>query len=182
MKTTTIIVGALLLMATVMPTTVTAQQQSSQTTVEQELHSIGLRTGKVVKLLEELVAQRAEEQRLKRLQIAVLVLQLRSTVIAGIEDRIRTLGDRAEAEQARATQLEAEIQRVNERALDDSIKGPMRKRLENSKNQLEDQLEIATQRAWSFEKQILNLQNELSEKRRNVEALEEIVMEGLNNL
>lgn len=182
MKTTTRIVGMLLFTAVVVPLTVTAQQQSSQTSVEQELRSLGLRTGEIVKLLEELVAQQAEDQGLKRLQVAVLALQLRSTAIAGIEERIRTLEDRAMDANENAARLEAEIERINERALDDSVKEGARNRLENSKKQIEGQLEIVSQRAWTYERQILDLQNELAGKRRNVEALEEIVTEWLNNL
>ena len=182
MKKTTTIVGGLMLLATFVPFTVTAQQQSSQTTVERELRSLGIRTGEVVKLLEELVAQRAEDQRLRRLQVAVLALQLRSTAISDIEGRIRTLEDQAMAANDRATQFQAEIERLDERALDDSIKEGVRRRLENAKAQVEAQIETATHRAWTLEKKILDLQNDLSEKRRNVEALEEIVMQGLSDL
>ncbi len=182
MKSTTMIAGVSLSIATLIPITLAAQQQSSQTTVEQELRSLENRTGEIVRLLQELVAQRAEDQRLKKLQIAVLALQLRSTVISGIENRIRTLEDRVAAEQMTVSQLEAEIRRIEDRALDDSVKEPARRRLENSKKQMEGQLEISSQRVWSIEKQILDLQNDLAEKKRDVEELEEIVMEGLSNL
>ena len=182
MKTTTMIVGVFLSIATLAPCALTAQQQSSQTTVERELRSLEHRTGEIVRLLQELVTQRAEDQRLKRLQVAVLVLQLRSTVINDIENRIRDLEDRTASENQKVAQIEAEIQRLDQRAQDDSIKEGARQRLENSRNQMADQLEMASQRAWSLEKQILDLQNELTEKRRNVKSLEEIVMEGLNNL
>ena len=182
MKTKAGIVAVLMFAATVAPLTVTAQQKSSPTSVEKDLRSLRLRTGEIVKLLEELVAQQAEDQRLKRLQVAVLALQLRSTVISGFEERIRTLEDRAAEANERAAQLEAELQRINERALDESIKEGPRLRLQNSMTQIESQLELAKQRAWNYEKKILDLQNELNGKKRNVEALEEIVMEGLNNL
>ena len=182
MKTRTMFVGVSLSIATLVPFTVTAQQQPSQSTIDRELRSLDQRTGEIVKLLQEHVVQRAEDQRLKKLQIAVLALQLRSTAISDIEGRIRTLSDRATAANERTVQLEAEIERINERALDDSIKEGARERLENQKNQIESQIEIASQRAWSLEKEILDLQNELIEKRRNVEALEEIVMQGLSDL
>jgi hypothetical protein len=176
------IVAVSLSILTLVPITLTAQQQSSQPTIERELRSLENRTGEIVSLLRELVAQSAEDQRLKRLQVAVLALQLRSTVISGIEERIRTLQDRAAEANENAARLEAEIERINQRALDDSIKEGPRQRLQNSKKQVEMQLEIISQRAWTYEKQILDLQNELNEKKRNVEDLEEIVMEGLNNL
>ena len=182
MKTTTMIAGVSLSIATLIPITLTAQQQPAQTTVERELRSLENRTGEIVKLLEELVVQRAEDQRLKRLQVAVLALQLRSTAIAGIEGRIRTLEDRAMDANENSARLEAEIERINERALDDSVKEGARNRLENSRKQIESQLEIVSQRAWTYERQILDLQNELAGKRRNLEALEGIVTEWLNNL
>jgi hypothetical protein len=182
MKTTTMIAGVSLSLATLAPITLAAQQQPTQATVESELRSLGDRTGEIVRLLKEIVAQNAEDQRLKKLQVAVLALQLRTTVITAVEDRIRTLEDRAAEANERVAQLEIEIERINQRALDDSIKEGPRLRLQNSKKQVESQLEIASQRAWSYERQVLDLQNELTEKRRDVEALEEIVMEGLKNL
>jgi chromosome segregation ATPase len=166
-----------------MPFSVHAQQESSQTTVERELRMLGDRTAEVIRLLEELVAQRAEDQRLRRIQVAVLALQLRSTAITSIEERIRTLEDRAASANQRVAQLEAEIERIDKRMMDASMrKAEGRKRLEDSKSQAETQLEIATQRAWSYESQILDLQNDLNDKQQNMEALEGIVMEWLGDL
>jgi len=182
MKKSTMVLGVSLAFATFLPFSASAQQQPAQTSVERELRSLGNRTGEIVRLLEELVAQRAEDQRLRRLQVAVLALQLRSTGISSIEERIRNLEDRVATAKEQVSQIEAELERLTQRALDDSIKPEGRRRLEASRGQMESQLELANQRAWNYERQILDLQNDLNSKRGNVEALEEIVMEGLSSL
>ena len=51
-----------------------AAQQTAPGTVEEELHALRLHTGETVNLLRELITQGAEDQKLKRLQVAVLAI------------------------------------------------------------------------------------------------------------
>jgi len=46
----------------------------------------------------------------------------------------------------------------------------------------EAQIDMIEERIWLVERQIVDLENELAAKRRDVNALEEIVMEGLGEL
>jgi hypothetical protein len=52
---------------------------------------------------------------------------------------------------------------------------------ESNRQMVVRQIDLAQQRTWSFERLVLDLQNELAAKQREVEALEEIVMEGLSD-
>ena len=159
-----------------------AAQQTAPGTVEEELHALRLHTGQTVNLLRELITQGAEDQKLKRLQVAVLALQLRSTAIGEIEARIRTLEDRAAAANEELAQLDAERERVDVIAERDSTPDAEREHLSAMKTMFESQIDMIKERVWLIKSQIVDLQNELAAKRRDVDALEEIVMEGLSDL
>lgn len=164
------------------PSAATAQERSSVPTVQEELHTLGVQVGEAVALLTQLIAQRGDQLELNRLQVAVLALQLRSTSIGEIEARIRILEDRAAMAREEAVQLDAEIQHIETIAGSDTTKEPDREHLASMRPRLEAQIDMVKQRVWSIERQILDLQNELIDKRRDVDALEEIVMEGLGDL
>ena len=53
--------------------------------------------------------------------------------------------------------------------------------LESTRENIVRQIDLAQQRTWSLERLVLDLENELAAKRRDVEALEEVVMEGLSD-
>jgi len=161
---------------------VAAQQQPSAATVEDELRLLRDRTGEVVDLLRELVAQREADHQLRRLQVAVLALQLRSSAITDIEARIRTLEDRAASADEDLTRLNAEMDRIRDVAGSDSTPAAEREHLASMEAMLESQVDMVKQRIWSLERQIIDLQNELIAKRRDADALEELVMEGLGDL
>ena len=173
-----VVVG--LSVAVLAPWAATAQEHISAPSVQEELRALGVQAGEAVVLLKQLVARRGDELRLKRLQVAVLALQLRSTSIGEIEARIRTLEDRAATAREEAAQLEAEIERIDTVAGSDTTTDPEREHLATMRTRFEVQIDMVEQRVWSIERQILDLQNELIDKRRDVEALEEIVMEGLD--
>jgi len=176
-KLQVIVLSALLLLSLTV-----GAEQTVPGTVEEELHALSLHSGETVKLLRRLVSQRAEEQRLKRLQVAVLALQLRSNAIGDVESRIRTLEDRATEVRNATAQLEAESKRIDDLAQDDRLAEEGRTQLQATKTQIETQIELAARRLWSLESQIVDLQNELAAMRRDVDALEEIVAEGLGDL
>jgi predicted nucleic acid-binding Zn-ribbon protein len=157
-------------------------QQASPGTVEEELHSLAMQTGETVKLLRQLVTQNAADQQLKRLQVAIIALQLRSVAIGEIEARIQTLEDRAASANEELAQLEAESERVGTLADRESIPEGERDHLSSMKTMLESQIEMIKERIWLIESKIVDLQNDLAAKRRDVDALEEIVMEGLGDL
>jgi hypothetical protein len=160
---------------------ISAQQPAAQGTTAQEIESLATRTGEVVELLRLLVAQRDEDLQLKRLQVAILALQLRSSTIGDIQDRILTLEDRTATAKEELTSLDAEIQRLETvMAGREEMPELQRQRLQASRNLIETQIDVINQRIWTYERQILDLQNDLTGKRRNVDALEEIVMEGLS--
>ena len=157
-----------------------AQNVPSTESVARELQVISERAGRAVTLLEELVGQRSEELGLRRLQVAVLVLQLRSNAIGEIEARIQTLQDRVTEAGEYSTQIESEIEHINDVLTADTTSDEEKTQLESSRNQLDRQIELTQQRVWSLERQILDLENEIAAKRRDVDSLEEIVMEGLS--
>lgn len=159
-----------------------AQEGASAPVDETELHVLGTRADRALGLLEQLVAQRDDELRLRKLQVAILALQLRSTSIGEVESRVHTLEDRLSSTKEESAQLEAEIDRLDSLASSDTTTESEREQLTSAKPLLEAQLDLIKQRVWSLEGQILDLQNELTAKRRDVDALEEIVLEGLSDL
>jgi chromosome segregation ATPase len=182
MKATNGVVVIGLSLAMLLQSTAEAQQSSNLSPVEHELQILGTQTGEIVELLKELVFQRTEEQKLKRLQVAVLALQLRSTAIGEIEARIRLLEDRAAAANEELAQLDAESQRIDTIAGSESTPEAEREHLSSMKTMFESQIDMIKERIWLIESQIVDLQNELASKRRDVDVLEEIVMEGLSDL
>jgi len=182
MLTKHLIVTISLSVAVLVPGAAIAQDPLTAPGVQEELHALGSQVGEAVVLLKQLVAQRGDELRLKRLQVAVLALQLRSTSIGEIEARIRTLEDRLAAAKEEAAQIEAEIEHLETLAGNDTMPEPEREQLTSMTPRLEAQIDMVNNRVWSIERQILDLQNELIDKRRDVDALEEIVMEGLNGI
>jgi hypothetical protein len=181
MKTTNRLL-ALVIPVLLLSTLPVAAQPTSPGTVEEELHALRLQSGETVNLLEQLVSRRAEELQLKRLQVAVLALQLRATAVGEIEARIRTLEDRAASANEELTQLEAESERIDTIADSESTPQTEREHLSSMKTMFESQIDMIKERIWLVESQIVDLQNELAAKRRDVDALEEIVMEGLSDL
>ncbi len=158
-----------------------AQQPTAARTTEQELHTLATRSGEVVELLKQLVSQRDEDLQLRRLQVAILALQLRSSAISDIEARIRLLEDRAATANEELAQLDAESDRIDTIAAEESIPKEERSRIVSTKSMLEAQIEVVKQRVWLIESQIVDLQNELAAKRRDVDVLEETVMDGLGD-
>lgn len=163
------------------PAAVTAQEPEPTRDLARELHVIGERSDQAVALLRQLVDQRATEIELRRLQVAVLALQLRSTAIADIEARVQTLQDRAGEAKEYKTQLESEIERIDDLLAAETTQEQERPNLESSRNMVVRQIDLAQERVWSLERLVLDLENELAAKRRDVEALEEIVMESLSD-
>lgn len=159
-----------------------AQEGATAPDLESEIHAVGNRTDSVLALLERLVAQGDDKLRLRKLQVAILALQLQSTSIGEIESRIRTLEDRRSSANEESVQITAEIERLETLATSDTTPESEREQLTSTKPMLEAQLDLVKRRVWSLEGQILDLQNELAEKRRDADALEDIVMEGLSDL
>ena len=162
------------------PATHFAQELDPAHELSRELHLIGERTGQAVSLLQKLLDQRSTEIELRRIQVAVLALQLRSNAIAEIEARVQTLQDRAAEAREYATQLDSEIKRIDDLLAAETTQEPERASLESSRDMVVRQIDLAQQRTWALERQVLDLENELAAKRRDVEALEEIVMDGLS--
>lgn len=182
MRATTHVIIAVLVLMLLLPCPGAAQQLSSPPSVEDELRTLGTHVGDVVNLLEELVAQRSEDLQLRRLQVAVLALQLRSSAISDIEARIRTLEDRATSANEELTQLDAERERIQGTAELETISEAEREHLASMETMFEAQVDMIKQRIWQIERQIVDLQNDLTEKRRDVDILEEVVIEGLGEL
>ncbi len=158
-----------------------AQQVNPVNDPGNELRVLGEQAGQVVRLLEQLLEQRSTEIELRRLQVAVLTLQLRSNSIGDIEARVQTLQDRAGEAREYSTQLESELQRLDDVLAAEATQEQERANLESSREMVVRQIDLAQQRTWSLERLALDLENELAAKRRDVEALEEIVMEGLSD-
>ena len=76
--------------------------------------------------------------------------------------------------------MEAEKERFDTLAGSDTTPESEREQLISMTARFEAQIDLVNRRVWSIERQVLDLQNELIDKRRDVDALEEIVMEGLN--
>ncbi len=103
-----------LAIAILAPPITQAQQVNPVNDPANELRVLGERAGQVVTLLEQLLEQRSTKIGLRRLQVAVLALQLRSNSIGDIETRVQTLQDRAGEAREYSTQLESELQRLDD--------------------------------------------------------------------
>lgn len=171
-----------LVLAMLVPLTAQAQQSANTSSVEHELQTIGAHSSEIVDLLRELVSRRNEELKLKRLQVAVLALQLRATAIGEIEARIRTLEDRAATANEELARLVAEKEHIDTIASRESTAEAERENFSSMQKMFESQVDMIKERIWLIESQIVDLQNELAAKRRDEDALEEIVMEGLGDL
>lgn len=182
MRATTHVAIAGLALILLQPCPGAAQQESGPSPVEDELRNLGTHVADIVNLLEDLVAQRSEDLQLRRLQVSVLALQLRSSSISDIEGRIRTLDDRATSANEELAQLDAERERIRETAELETLPEAEREHLASMETMFEAQVDMIKQRIWQTERQIVDLQNDLAEKRRDVDILEEIVMEGLGEL
>ena len=155
-------------------------QDAAPTEIGSELRGINEQTSRAVALLEQLLGHRSEELELRRLQVAVLALQLRSGAIGDIQERIQTLQDRASEAREFSSHLDSEQQRIDDMMASDTITDEERTQLESSRDQVSRQIELSQQRLWTLEKQILDLENDLAAKRRDVDELEDIVMKGLS--
>ncbi len=158
-----------------------AQEPPSDTTIQRELAELRIRADEGLTLMKELISQKQEENRLKKLQVAVLALQLRSSSIGDIQKRIRTLEDRLAETKEVSAQMLAETNRIEEMISADSTADAERNDLRATKKQLDTQVELVNERIWELERQIIDLQNELSAKRREIDSLEATVIEGLSN-
>jgi len=156
-----------------------AQQMQSKTTVQGELAELRIKADEGLTLVRELISLKREENKLKRLQVAVVALQLRSGSITDIEKRIQTLEDRLTQTKEMSAQMQAEGLRLEEMIGANGTTDSERDEHRTTKKRFDTQIELVTERIWELERKIIDLQNELSAKRREIDSLESIVVEGL---
>ena len=173
----TAVTGVLVLM---IASTICAQETVTMSQIGGELENLSGHSKRAVALLEQLVSQKSDELDLRRLEVAVQALQLRSGAINDLVDRILILRDRVAGFEQSSSHLESEVDRLEDAMTGDDLRDGQRAQLQSSRNQVERQIEISQGRIYDLERQILDHENDLAAKRRDIDALEEIVMEGLS--
>lgn len=166
--------------ACLVPLCVQAQDPPTATSLEQEFRVLNQRAGEVIELMRQMMHQQAEEYALRRLEIAIQAVELRSQAMRVLESRIQELEDRNTQSAETVAAMKAESTRIQDIMDDSETPEDELTNLGDIKSRIDTQTELEKSKLWNLESSILDLQNELADRQRDLDSLEEFVVSGLN--
>jgi hypothetical protein len=155
-----------------------AQEES----VAAELQLLNRRTDEAMALLRALIEDREEELKLRKLEVAVLALQLRSTALEDLEAERRRLQERKASSDEELGRMKGEFEGIEGLLESEEISDREKANLQHTWSRVESEVKLIEDRIWQLDRSIVDLENEIVRKRRDVDHLEEIVTNGLSDL
>ena len=158
-------------------------QSSAPAENDPNLATISRSVEELVEILRLHVTYLDQDLELRRIEVAIAALELRSKFILQMEGRLQQLQaerDNAEQHQSRirqqTTELEDRLAETNQTTNAQSYLN-LRRALER----LETETELIENTIWDLDRQILDLQNQIARERSSLASLEEMVEEALES-
>lgn len=149
-----------------------------------DLSAINHSIQELVEILRLHLTQLDQDIELRRIEVAIAALDLRSKAILQMEGRLHGLRgerDNAEQRQLRIQQQTAELdERLRE--TNQTTDGQSHLNLGRALERLQAERELIENTIWELDRQILDLQNQIGQERRSLDHLEEMVDEALGSL
>lgn len=157
-----------------------AAPASAQTDIGAEVAQLRRSIDQAVLLLEQQLKRRDEDLRLRRLQIAVDVLQMQSAGVVRLEREVRNAEDDAKSYTDQAERMTAEFDQWMEMAGNPAeLSDDERLQLEMGRKQYEREVEQLKKRAWDAEQRAVDARLRLREHQDAIEDLQAFVEEEL---
>jgi hypothetical protein len=149
-----------------------------------DLPAINQSIQELVEILRLHLTQLDQDLELRRIEVAIAALDLRSKAILQMDGRLQRLQterDNAEQRQLRIEQQAAEFEgRLRE--TNQTTDGQAHLNLARALERLNAETELIENTIWDLDRQILDLQNEIGQERSSLDHLEEMVDEALGSL
>ena len=160
-----------------------AQSPTSDAT-EGDLADISRSIRQLVELLDDHLAQRERDFELRRVEVAIAALDLRSRAMLQMQDRLQRIQDERDTAEGRRSLLEQQVAEFEERVrtTDQTTDGQTHLNLSRAIERLTAESELIENTIWELERQALDLQNQIARERDSLRHLEEIVDEALDSL
>lgn len=146
-----------------------------------DLAAINRSLQQLVEILRLHLTQLDHDLELRRIEVAIAALDLRSKAVLLLEDRLQRLQgerDNAEQRQSRIRQQTAEIEdRLRE--TNQTTDAQSHLNLGRALERLSAESELIESTLWDLDRQMLDLQNQIARERSSLEHLEEMVDEAL---
>jgi chromosome segregation ATPase len=159
--------------------------QSSETDEgDTDLSAINQSIQQLVEILRLHLTQLDQDLELRRIEVAIAALDLRSRAILQKEGRLHGMrGDRDNAEQRRS-RVQQQTAELEERLRDtnQTTDGQAHLNLGRALERLSAESEMIESTIWDLDRRILDLQNEIGQERRSLDHLEDMVDEALGSL
>jgi DNA repair exonuclease SbcCD ATPase subunit len=149
-----------------------------------ELASLDRSVRELVALLHDYLDGRDEELELRRIEVAIAALDLRSRSIDRLESDLQNALQRRDNIDQRKARMERQVAEFSERLLDvdQTSKPDEHANLLRAKANLEAELERLTDETWRLDQRAIDIENRILDKRRAIEHLEDMVDEALGDL
>lgn len=155
---------------------------AQEETVAAELQLLNRHTEEVMVLLRALIEDRGEELKLRKLEIAVLALQLRSGALDDLETQRRRLQERRTSSEEELGRMRQELEGIEGLIQAEEITDGERSQLQGTWKRVDSEVKLIEDRVWQLDRSIVDLENDIARKRRDVDHLEELVANGLSDL
>ncbi len=154
-----------------------------ETTIQAELQQLTQRTDEVIVLLRALLQGREAEQGLRRLEVAIAALQLKTGTLANLESRLQQLrAEKAAAEERLVRVRDEELAHIDGMLQSEKIPDDERSQVALYRAQKVAEIERLESKIWSFDQSIIDLENSITRQRRDIDHLAAIVADGLDSL
>jgi chromosome segregation ATPase len=155
-----------------------AQEESAAA----ELQLLNRHTEEVMALLRTLIEDRGEELKLRKLEVAVLALQLRSGALDDLEAQRRRLQERKTSSEEELGRMRQELEGIEGLIEAEEITDGERSQLQGAWKRVDSEVKLIEDRVWQLDRSVVDLENDIERKRRDVDHLEELVANGLSDL
>lgn len=149
-----------------------------------ELAAINRSILEIVEILRVHLTQRDQDLELRRIEVAIAALDLRSRGILLLEDRMHRLQDERDNAEQRRSRLQQQIAEFEERlrTTDQNTDGQTHLNLSRALDRITAESELIESTLWDLDRQILDFQNQIGQERDSLQHLEEMVDEALETL
>jgi predicted nucleic acid-binding Zn-ribbon protein len=148
-----------------------------------DLATINRSIQQLVEILRIHLTQRDQDFELRRIEVAIAALDLRSSAILQMEDRLLRIQTERENADQRRSRMRQQIAEFEERlrSTNQTTDGQTHLNLAHALERLTAESELIENTIWDLDRRILDLQNQIARERESLLHLEEMVDEALDS-
>ncbi len=158
--------------------------QAQEVATAGDVADLGRSMRELVELLRSWLQRTDEDLELRRLEVAIAALDIRSRAISRLETELQSIRDRRDGADQRRERMQRQIEELEDRLLEADPTGEpaIAANLRQAKARTEAEAERLDEEIWRLDQRILDLENAIVEKVRAIQHLEELVDEALSRM